>query len=141
MTADVGTLQRLPRLIGDGMARELAYTARKVDAAEAKEIRLVNRVFDTPEALSAGVRAIAADIAAKAPLAIRGVKEMITYARPLGRGRPQLQRHLERGHADVGRPAGSHDVGHEQAPADVQGLTSSIHDGKVFSVPRRNRLL
>ena len=81
MTADVGTLQRLPRLIGDGMARELAYTARKVDAAEAKEIRLVNRVFDTPEALSAGVRAIAADIAAKAPLAIRGVKEMITYAR------------------------------------------------------------
>jgi len=81
MTADVGTLQRLPKLIGDGMARELAYTARKVDAAEAKEIRLVNRVFDTPEALSAGVRAIAADIAAKAPLAIRGVKEMITYAR------------------------------------------------------------
>ncbi|WP_332854519.1 crotonase/enoyl-CoA hydratase family protein [Duganella sp. S19_KUP01_CR8] len=81
MTADVGTLQRLPKLIGDGMARELAYTARKVDAAEAKEIRLVNRVFDTPEALSAGVRAIAAEIAAKAPLAIRGVKEMITYAR------------------------------------------------------------
>ena len=81
MTADVGTLQRLPRLIGEGMARELAYTARKVDAAEAREIRLVNRVFESPEALRAGVRAIAADIAAKAPLAIRGVKEMITYAR------------------------------------------------------------
>jgi enoyl-CoA hydratase len=81
MTADVGTLQRLPKLIGDGMARELAYTARKVDAAEAKEIRLVNRVFETPDALRAGVRAIAAEIAAKAPLAIRGVKEMITYAR------------------------------------------------------------
>ncbi|MCU6501024.1 crotonase/enoyl-CoA hydratase family protein [Rugamonas sp. A1-17] len=81
MTADVGTLQRLPRLIGEGMARELAYTARKVDAAEAKEIRLVNRVFESPEALRAGVRAIAADIAAKAPLAIRGVKEMISYAR------------------------------------------------------------
>jgi enoyl-CoA hydratase len=81
MTADIGTLQRLPKLIGDGMARELAYTARKVDAAEAKDIRLVNRVFDSPEALRDGVRAIAADIAAKAPLAIRGVKEMITYAR------------------------------------------------------------
>jgi enoyl-CoA hydratase len=81
MTADVGTLQRLPKLIGEGMARELAYTARKLDAAEAREIRLVNRVFDSPEALRAGVRAIAADIAAKAPLAIRGVKEMITYAR------------------------------------------------------------
>ncbi|WP_374358694.1 crotonase/enoyl-CoA hydratase family protein [Pseudoduganella danionis] len=81
MTADVGTLQRLPKLIGDGMARELAYTARKVDAAEAKEIRLVNRVFETPEALREGVRAIAAEIATKAPLAVRGVKEMITYAR------------------------------------------------------------
>jgi len=81
MTADVGTLQRLPKLIGEGMARELAYTARKVDAAEAKEIRLVNRVFETPEALRVGVRAIALEIASKAPLAIRGVKEMITYAR------------------------------------------------------------
>ena len=81
MTADVGTLQRLPKLIGEGMARELAYTARRVEAAEAKEIRLVNRVFESPEALRAGVRAIAAEIAAKAPLAIRGVKEMITYAR------------------------------------------------------------
>lgn len=81
MTADVGTLQRLPKLIGEGMARELAYTARKVDAAEAKDIRLVNRVFETPEALREGVRAIAAEIAAKAPLAVRGVKEMITYAR------------------------------------------------------------
>jgi len=81
MTADVGTLQRLPKLIGEGMARELAYTARKVEAAEAKEIRLVNRVFESPEALREGVRAIAAEIAAKAPLAIRGVKEMITYAR------------------------------------------------------------
>lgn len=81
MTADVGTLQRLPKLVGEGMVRELAYTGRKFDAAEAKEMRLVNRVFASPEALREGVRAIAADIAAKAPLAVRGVKEMITYAR------------------------------------------------------------
>jgi len=81
MTADVGTLQRLPRLVGEGMARELAYTGRKFDAAEAKDMRLVNRVFDTPEALRDGVRAIAAAIAGKAPLAVRGVKEMIGYAR------------------------------------------------------------
>jgi enoyl-CoA hydratase len=81
MCADVGTLQRLPRLIGEGMARELAYTARKVDAAEAREIRLVNRVFATPEALRVGVLEIAATIAAKSPLAVRGTKEMITYAR------------------------------------------------------------
>ena len=81
MVADVGTLQRLPKLIGDGMARELAYTARKIDAAEAREIRLVNRVFDTREALQQGVREIAATIAAKSPLSIRGAKEMMNYAR------------------------------------------------------------
>jgi len=81
MTADVGTLQRLPRLVGDGMARELAYTGRKVDGAEAQQMRLVNRCFDTPEALQAGVMEIARTIAAKSPLSIRGCKEMITYAR------------------------------------------------------------
>ena len=81
MTADVGTLQRLPKLIGEGMARELAYTGRKVGGAEAREMHLVNRVFDSREALYAGVREIATTIAAKSPLAIRGTKEMITYAR------------------------------------------------------------
>jgi enoyl-CoA hydratase len=81
MTADVGTLQRLPRLVGDGMARELAYTGRNLQAMEAREIHLVNRVFDTREALYAGVREIAASIAAKSPLSIRGTKEMINYAR------------------------------------------------------------
>ncbi|NYE63901.1 enoyl-CoA hydratase [Duganella sp. 1224] len=81
MVADVGTLQRLPRLVGEGITRELAYTARKFDAAEAREMRLVNRVFDTPEALRAGVRAMAEQIAARSPLAVRGVKEMISYAR------------------------------------------------------------
>ena len=81
MTADVGTLQRLPKLIGEGMAREMAYTARKVSAVEAREMHLVNRVFDSREALQAGVREIASTIAAKSPLSIRGVKEMITYAR------------------------------------------------------------
>jgi enoyl-CoA hydratase len=81
MVADVGTLQRLPKLIGEGMARELAYTARKVDAAEAREIRLVNRVFESREALRDGVLEIAASIAAKSPLSIRGTKEMINYAR------------------------------------------------------------
>ncbi len=81
MTADVGTLQRLPKLIGEGMARELAYTGRRVLADEARELRLVNQVFDSRETLYAGVQAIAATIAAKSPLAIRGTKEMITYAR------------------------------------------------------------
>jgi enoyl-CoA hydratase len=81
MTADVGTLQRLPRLIGEGMARELAYTGRKVDGIEAQRLHLVNHCFENPEALHAGVMDIARTIAAKSPLAIRGCKEMITYGR------------------------------------------------------------
>jgi enoyl-CoA hydratase len=81
LTADVGTLQRLPRIVGEGMARELAYTGRNVSGAEAQAIRLVNKCYDTPEALFAGVEEIARGIAAKSPLCIRGTKEMISYAR------------------------------------------------------------
>ena len=81
MTADVGTLQRLPRLVGDGITRELAYTGRRALADEARQIGLVNRVFESRDALYAGVREIAATIAAKSPLSIRGVKEMVLYAR------------------------------------------------------------
>jgi len=81
MAADVGTLQRLPRLVPDGIARELAYTGRNFDAEEARRIGLVNRVFDTPEALAAGVGELARTIAAKSPLAIRGIKQMLDYGR------------------------------------------------------------
>ncbi|MBU6955087.1 crotonase/enoyl-CoA hydratase family protein [Hahella sp. HN01] len=81
MTADVGTLQRLPHIIGDGVMRELAYIGRKVDAEEARAIGLVNRVYESPEALMAGVMETAQVIASKSPLAIRGTKEMIKYTR------------------------------------------------------------
>lgn len=81
VTANVGTLQRLPKLIGDGMVRELAYTARAVDGREAREIGLVNQCFELPEALLAGVTEIARTIAAKSPLTVRGSKQMIVYAR------------------------------------------------------------
>jgi enoyl-CoA hydratase len=81
MVADVGTLQRLPKLVGDGIARELAFTGRRADAAEARAIGLVNRVYDTREALHDGVMEIAASIAAKSPLSVRGSKEMMNYAR------------------------------------------------------------
>lgn len=81
MVADVGTLQRLPRLIGDGMVRELAYTGRKLEAGEAKQLGFVNRVYPDRAALLRGVSEIARDIAAKSPLAVRGTKEMILYGR------------------------------------------------------------
>ena len=81
MTADVGTLQRLPKLIPDAVCRELAYLGGRMPAQRAYEVGLVNGVFDTHDELIAGVLDVAAQIAAKSPLAIWGSKEMITYAR------------------------------------------------------------
>lgn len=81
LVADVGTLQRLPKVIGDGMAREMAYTGRPVGGPEAKEIGLVNRCFATRDEMIEGVRGLARQIAAKSPLAVRGTKEMIKYTR------------------------------------------------------------
>jgi len=81
LVADVGTLQRLPRLIGEGQARELAYTGRRVEGHEAAGLRLVNRCHGTREQLRQAVDALAAQLAGKPPLSLRGTKEMITYAR------------------------------------------------------------
>ena len=67
MTADVGTFPRITKLIPEGIARELAYTGRRMGAEEAKNIGLVNAVFDTHEELLAGVMEIAREITKKAP--------------------------------------------------------------------------
>ena len=81
MTADVGTLQRLPHLIPSGVARELAYTGRRMYAEEAKEVGLVNAVYPDQAAMLEAVQGIAAEIAAKSPLAVTGTKEMLNYTR------------------------------------------------------------
>ncbi|MEY4130953.1 MAG: hypothetical protein RLZZ31_1077 [Actinomycetota bacterium] len=81
MTADVGTLQRLPKIIPDGVAREYAYTGRRMSAARAKEVGLVNEVFATQEDMLANVNEIAREIASKSPLAIWGTKEMVKFTR------------------------------------------------------------
>ena len=70
MTADVGTLQRLPKLIPEGVCRELAYTGRRMQAEEAKSVGLVNEVFSNQESLLEGVMEVAEEIASKSPLAI-----------------------------------------------------------------------
>ena len=67
MTADVGTLQRLPKLIPDGVAREMVYTGRRMSAQRALEVGLVNEVFDDHEALVAGALEIAAEISTAEP--------------------------------------------------------------------------
>ncbi|MCP2679357.1 enoyl-CoA hydratase-related protein [Maricaulaceae bacterium NA33B04] len=81
MFADVGTLQRLPGLIPEGIARELAYTGDTLSPERAEKLGLYNAVFDTPEALDAHVDAIAEKIASKAPLTINGTKRSFLYAR------------------------------------------------------------
>lgn len=81
MTADVGTLQRLPKLIPAGIVKELAFTGRKFTAIEAQQFGLVNRVFDDQASLLAGVMDIAAQIATNSPLAVTGCKEMLNYSR------------------------------------------------------------
>lgn len=81
MVADIGTMQRLPTLIPDGLMRELAYTGRNMGAAEAHASGFVNHVYADQPALMAGVWEMAGTIAAKSPLAIRGTKEIIRYAR------------------------------------------------------------
>lgn len=81
MAADVGTLQRLPKLIPPGVAREYAYTGRRMPAARAHELGLVNEVFDDRDSMMHAVMATAEEIASKSPLAMHGTKEAINYSR------------------------------------------------------------
>ena len=81
MAADVGTLQRLPYLIPEGILRELAFTGRKLSADEGLKYGLVNAVFDTPDAVIEHALSVAHEIADKAPLAISGIKEVLNYNR------------------------------------------------------------
>ena len=81
MVADVGTLQRLPKLIPLGVVKELAYTGRRLPAAKALGYGLVNEVFDTAEAMLAAALQCAQEIASKPPVAIWGTKQAVNYAR------------------------------------------------------------
>ncbi|HMN93989.1 MAG TPA: enoyl-CoA hydratase-related protein [Hydrogenophaga sp.] len=81
MVADVGTLQRLPKLVPLAVVKELAYTGRRLPAERALGYGLVNEVFDTPEAMLAAALQCAKEIAAKPPIAIWGTKQAVNYAR------------------------------------------------------------
>jgi len=81
MTADVGTLQRLPHLMPSGLVRELAYSGRRLLAEEAARTGLVNQVYADHAAMLEGVLAMARVIAEKSPLAVHGTKQMLNYTR------------------------------------------------------------
>jgi enoyl-CoA hydratase len=81
ITADLGTLQRLTRLVPEGIVRELAYTGRRMEAEEAQRLGLVNRVELDREAAVAAAVALARTIAAKSPLAVAGAKASLNYSR------------------------------------------------------------
>jgi enoyl-CoA hydratase len=88
MVADVGTLQRLPRVVGDAHARDLILTGRDIDAERAYAIGLVGEVLPDVAALHARVRALAQDLAALSPLAVQGAKQVLGQA---------LRREVEQG--------------------------------------------
>ena len=81
MVADVGTLQRLPKLLPMGLVKELAYTGRRLTAALAHQNGLVTQIFETQEAMLTGALACAQEIAQKPPVAVWGTKQALNYAR------------------------------------------------------------
>ena len=81
MAADLGVLQRLPKIVPQGVAREMAYTGERLGAERALAVGLVNAVLPSPAALLDHAMALARSIAAKSPLAIAGSKLALNHAR------------------------------------------------------------
>lgn len=79
IVADLGSLQRLPRICGQGVVRELAFTGKDISAARAETVGLVNELFDDVASLHAGARQVAKEIASNPPLTVRGVKAVLDY--------------------------------------------------------------
>jgi enoyl-CoA hydratase len=79
IVADMGSLNRLPRIIGQGNARMMAFTGRDFTAEEALRMGLINEVYENREALMAGALALAAEIAENAAPAVRGSKRILAY--------------------------------------------------------------
>ena len=81
IVADIGTLQRLPLIIGEGPTRELAMTGRRLEASEALRLGLVTALFKDQETLDAEIVQRAAAMAQKSPLTLRGVKQVMNHCR------------------------------------------------------------
>ena len=81
MAADVGTLQRLPKIIPDSKMREMAYSGRRMLADEAKDSGLVGEVYETQDVMMNAINKLAKEIASKSPVAIYGLKAVMNYSR------------------------------------------------------------
>lgn len=81
ITADVGTLQRIQHVMPSGLARELAYSSRNLEAAEAESCGFVNKVFADHKGMLVAVRQLATAIAKHSPIAVYGTKAMLNYSR------------------------------------------------------------
>jgi len=79
MVADVGVLQRIPNIIGQGHAREMAYSCRRINAEKALRINLVNEVYEDYNELLKEAESLANDIAANSPLAVENSKVVFKY--------------------------------------------------------------
>lgn len=79
IVADMGSLARLPRIIGHGHTRELAFTGRDIDAARALRINLVNDVYDDEAKLLDAARAMAREIADNPAVVVQGVKQVLAF--------------------------------------------------------------
>ncbi len=77
IVADVGTLQRLPKIVGPGRVADLVYTGRDVSADEAVDMGLVDRVYDDRAALEKGAAELAGQIADNSPLVVQGAKAVL----------------------------------------------------------------
>jgi enoyl-CoA hydratase len=92
ITADLGVLQRLPKIIPAGVARQMAYTSERLGAERALTVGLVNAVLPDAEALLEHAMALAQSIASKSPLAVAGCKTAINFARD--HSTPESLRHM-----------------------------------------------
>ncbi|MCC5813712.1 MAG: crotonase/enoyl-CoA hydratase family protein [Leptospira sp.] len=81
IVADMGSLNRLPSIIGEGNTRELALTGKDISGEEALNMGLVTKLFETPEELLEGAKATALEIANNPAIVIRGVKNVMNYCR------------------------------------------------------------
>lgn len=79
IVADMGSLNRLPQIIGQGATRMLAFTGRDIAAAEALRIGLVNELYENQDDLMKAALGLAAEITGNSDNAVRGAKKILNY--------------------------------------------------------------